>query len=111
MIFSYVGSSWPLHVCLISSRLEELGASHALCGLARLVMCVAEVPFFYLSGPLIRRVGARGVIALTQLGYLARFAYYSVRWACASVGVLSNLETRLFFSWSCWVSSRASGQE
>ncbi|CAM9324048.1 unnamed protein product [Ectocarpus sp. 4 AP-2014] len=59
-------------------RLEELGGSHALCGLARLIMCIAEVPFFYLSGPLIRRVGVRGVIALTQVAYLTRFIYYSV---------------------------------
>ncbi len=50
-----------------------------LCGLARLIMCVAEVPFFYLSGPLIRRLGVRAVIALTQLAYLTRFIYYSVR--------------------------------
>ncbi|CAN0360065.1 unnamed protein product [Ectocarpus sp. 8 AP-2014] len=59
-------------------RLEELGGSHVLCGLARLIMCIAEVPFFYLSGPLIRRVGVRGVIALTQVAYLTRFIYYSV---------------------------------
>ncbi|CAM9175600.1 unnamed protein product [Laminaria digitata] len=59
-------------------RLEELGGSHVLCGLARLIMCLAEVPFFYLSGPLIRRVGVRGVVALTQLAYLTRFIYYSV---------------------------------
>lgn len=58
-------------------RLEELGGSHLLCGLARLIMCLAEVPFFYLSGPLIRRMGVRGVIALTQLAYLTRFIYYS----------------------------------
>ncbi|CAN0526151.1 unnamed protein product, partial [Ectocarpus sp. 8 AP-2014] len=58
-------------------RLEELGGSHVLCGLARLIMCIAEVPFFYLSGPLIRRVGVRGVIALTQVAYLTRFIYYS----------------------------------
>lgn len=62
-----------------SPRLEELGGSHVLCGLARLIMCVAEVPFFYLSGPLIRRLGVRGVIGLTQLAYLTRFIYYAVR--------------------------------
>ncbi|CAN0465738.1 unnamed protein product, partial [Scytosiphon promiscuus] len=61
------------------SRLEELGGSHVLCGLARLIMCIAEVPFFYLSGPLIRKIGARGVIALTEAAYLTRFIYYSVR--------------------------------
>lgn len=69
----------------ISSRLKELGGSHVLCGFARLIMCAAEVPFFYLSGPLIRRVGVRGVISLAQLAYLTRFVYYSVRSACVSV--------------------------
>lgn len=62
--------------CVI--RLEGLRGSHTLCGLARLIMCIAEVPFFYLSGALIRLLGARGVIALAQLAYLVRFIYYSV---------------------------------
>ncbi|CAM9243107.1 unnamed protein product, partial [Laminaria digitata] len=59
-------------------RLEELGGSHLLCGLARLIMCLAEVPFFYLSGALVRRMGVRGVVSLAQLAYLTRFIYYSV---------------------------------
>lgn len=59
-------------------RLEELGGSHLLCGLARLIMCIAEVPFFCLSGPMIRRIGVRGVIAWAQLAYLVRFIYYAV---------------------------------
>lgn len=73
-------------------RLEELGGSHVLCGLARLIMCVSEVPFFYLSGPLIRRLGVRGVIALAQLAYLTRFFYYSVRLACTPIRL--SVETR-----------------
>ncbi|CAM9275933.1 unnamed protein product, partial [Sphacelaria rigidula] len=40
-------------------------------------MCLAEVPFFYLSGPLIRKIGVRWVIALTEVAYLVRFIYYS----------------------------------
>lgn len=68
-----------LKLTLFLQRLEELGGSHVLCGLARLIMCLAEVPFFYLSGPLISLVGVRGVIGLTQLAYLTRFIYYSVR--------------------------------
>lgn len=55
-----------------------MGGSHVLCGLARLIMCLAEVPFFYLSGPLIKRMGVRSVIALAQTAYLTRFIYYSV---------------------------------
>lgn len=49
-----------------------------LCGLAQLVMCAAEVPMFYLSGPMIRRTGARGVVTLAQVAFLVRFIYYSV---------------------------------
>eukprot|EP00903_Cladosiphon_okamuranus_P013285 g12384.t2 len=59
-------------------RLEELGGSHVLCGLARLIMCGGEVLLFHLSGPLIRRVGVRRVIALAQLALITRFVYYSV---------------------------------
>ena len=68
-----------LHSTRLFPRLKELGGSHVLCGLARLIMCLAEVPFFYLSGPLIERMGVRGVIAVAQVAYLTRFIYYSVR--------------------------------
>lgn len=69
-----------------------------LCGLARLIMCVAEVPFFYLSGPLIRRVGVRGVIALTQLAYLTRFIYYSVGASATYVIHTMSVETHLLIA-------------
>eukprot|EP00904_Undaria_pinnatifida_P013765 jgi/Undpi1/9519/HiC_scaffold_27.g11975.m1 len=75
-------------------RLKELGGSHVLCGLARLIMCLAEVPFFYLSGPLIERMGVRGVIAVAQVAYLTRFIYYSVLrdpWCVLPVEVLHGL--------------------
>ncbi|CAM9242061.1 unnamed protein product, partial [Hapterophycus canaliculatus] len=58
--------------------LHDLGGSHVLLGLAGFVMCTAELPFFYLSGPLIQRIGSRNVVALAQVGYLLRFVYYSV---------------------------------
>lgn len=60
------------------ARLAELGASNKLIGLARLVMCLAEVPFFYMSGPLINRIGTRSVAGLAQAAYAVRFLYYSV---------------------------------
>lgn len=48
-------------------------------GISRLIMCLAELPFFYISGPLIKRLGTRGAAAMAQLAYLTRFTYYSVR--------------------------------
>ncbi|CAM9521360.1 unnamed protein product, partial [Scytosiphon promiscuus] len=56
----------------------DLGGSHVLLGLAGLTMCVAELPFFYLSGPLIRKIGPKNVVALAQIGYILRLVYYSV---------------------------------
>ncbi|CAM9498558.1 unnamed protein product [Ectocarpus fasciculatus] len=60
--------------------LDELGGSHVLLGLAGLVMCCAEVPFFYVSGFLIRKIGPRNVVALSQIGYIVRLVYYSGLW-------------------------------
>lgn len=78
-------------------RLKELGGSHMLIGLTRLAMCLSEVPCFYLSGPLIKRVGVRGAISLAQVAYLTRLIYYSVsaaRWRCichSPMAVLAQL--------------------
>ncbi|CAM9812625.1 unnamed protein product [Ectocarpus sp. 8 AP-2014] len=58
--------------------LDELGSSHALLGLAGLAMSFSEVPFFYVSGPLSRKIGPRNVVALSQIGYIVRLVYYSV---------------------------------
>ncbi|CAM9566757.1 unnamed protein product, partial [Laminaria digitata] len=69
---------WGVIDTFLFIRLQELGGSHTLLGVARLIMCLAEVPCFYISGALIRRLGARGVVALAQVAYLTRFLYYSV---------------------------------
>ncbi|CAM9109176.1 unnamed protein product [Ectocarpus sp. 8 AP-2014] len=60
--------------------LDELGGSHVLLGLAGVVMCCGEVPFFYVSGSFIRKIGPRNVVALSQIGYIVRLVYYSVLW-------------------------------
>ncbi|CAM9442348.1 unnamed protein product [Ectocarpus sp. 13 AM-2016] len=60
--------------------LDELGGSHVLLGLAGVVMCCGEVPFFYFSGSFIRKIGPRNVVALSQIGYIVRLVYYSVLW-------------------------------
>lgn len=69
-----------------------------LCGTARLVMCLAEVPFFYLSGPLIRKIGVRWVIAMTELAYLVRFLYYSV--SLSGYGASSRQAWLSIISWN-----------
>ncbi len=97
---------FPGRIIDYPTRLDELGGSHVLMGLAALVMCAAEVPFFYLSGPLIEKIGSRNVVALAQLGYIVRLTYYSVR-----VAVLSrNLGSLAPSSDRCRLKGKGAGQ-
>lgn len=67
------------HHCPLSpGRVMDLGGNHFQCGLARTIMCMAEVPFFTTAGLLVKHVGVRGMVSMTQAGYLTRFIYYSV---------------------------------
>jgi PPP family 3-phenylpropionic acid transporter len=59
-------------------RIAELGGSGLLMGLARLLMCLAEVPAFQISGFLLKRWGVLPVIGLAQAAYVVRFLYYSM---------------------------------
>lgn len=59
-------------------RLKQLGGSGLVMGVARLTMCLAEVPCFKLSGFLQTKLGTWRLLAITQLAYLIRFCYYSV---------------------------------
>lgn len=67
-------------------RVEELGGTCIICGVARLIMCLAEMPFFSHSGPMIRCLGVRGIVSVAQVGYLLRFVYYSVSYRVFSQG-------------------------
>lgn len=49
-----------------------------MCGVAKLVMCAAEVPFFFYTGPLVKVLGVRAMVAVAQAAYITRLAYYSV---------------------------------
>ena len=54
--------------------LTQQGASGTLVGTARLITCVAEVPFFHFSQALLRRCGLLGVLALSQAAYVRCWA-------------------------------------
>ncbi|CAN0521806.1 unnamed protein product [Scytosiphon promiscuus] len=38
-----------------------------MLGISRLIMCLAELPFFYVSCPLVKRLEKQGAAALVQL--------------------------------------------
>eukprot|EP00611_Tribonema_gayanum_P021241 TRINITY_DN403_c0_g1_i1.p1 TRINITY_DN403_c0_g1~~TRINITY_DN403_c0_g1_i1.p1 ORF type:complete len:407 (-),score=56.51 TRINITY_DN403_c0_g1_i1:453-1673(-) len=58
--------------------LYDLKARGSVMGIARFIMCAAEVPLFFISGRLIAWAGIKPVIAMAQAAYVLRFIYYSL---------------------------------
>ncbi|CAM9389338.1 unnamed protein product [Discosporangium mesarthrocarpum] len=58
-------------------RLAELGGSDLCFGVARMVMDLSEIPFFFLSTPIIKSMGVRGVMILSHVAYVVRYTYYT----------------------------------
>jgi hypothetical protein len=54
------------------------GATGTLLGLCLTVNCVAEVPVFYYSGALIKKLGVELAINLAMGAYCVRLAAYAV---------------------------------
>jgi len=62
--------------------LRDMGASETLMGLSLTVATVSEVPVFFVSGWLIKRLGARGLMMVSLATLVVRLAAYSVMpWA------------------------------
>ncbi|CAM9257154.1 unnamed protein product, partial [Phaeothamnion confervicola] len=75
-------------------RLDELGGSGTLLGLARAIMCAAEVPVFQVTGRVIDRWGVKAVLAAAQVAYIMRFTYYALLtnpWMVLPVEVLHGI--------------------
>ena len=45
-------------------------------GSARLLTCLAEVPFFRVSGKILKLLGVSGSIAVAQVAYVLRFLWH-----------------------------------
>lgn len=58
-------------------RLSEIGGHGILLGIARLIMCISEVPFFIWGGYIQKIVGVWRALFLTQLVFILRNAYYA----------------------------------
>eukprot|EP00045_Choanoeca_perplexa_P006716 m.57897 g.57897 ORF g.57897 m.57897 type:complete len:474 (-) comp13753_c0_seq2:560-1981(-) len=57
--------------------IEELGGDKTIQGLARFVMCAAEIPLFFYSGYIFDKLGTTGCLTLTFLAFIARFVFYA----------------------------------
>mmetsp|Transcript_12488 Transcript_12488/g.27969 ORF Transcript_12488/g.27969 Transcript_12488/m.27969 type:complete len:395 (+) Transcript_12488:188-1372(+) len=90
-------------------HLQELGGSGLVLGLARFITCAAEVPMFHYAGPLQARYGTWPLIALTQMAFVARFAYYSLLsqpWLVLPCEALNGLTFAVTWSVSCTYASQ-----
>ncbi|KAJ1524888.1 hypothetical protein ONE63_009752 [Megalurothrips usitatus] len=88
-------------------HLEDLAGTNmqwikALEGLAAVVQCVGgELPFFFLSGWIIKRLGHINVMSLVLFSFGIRFILYSILsnpWLCLPIELLQGVTFGLFYS-------------
>jgi hypothetical protein len=72
-----MGIASGIHFTYLFLFLQSLGGTEFLMGLSLTVTCAAELPFFFWSEHLLKRLGARGVMYLSLMCYAVRLMYYS----------------------------------
>ncbi len=60
-----------------SLYLDDLGAGEDIIGLAWAISAISEIPVMMLSGTIINRIGARGLLRIAFLTYACRWLIYS----------------------------------
>jgi PPP family 3-phenylpropionic acid transporter len=74
--------------------MADLGASKQLMGLSLTFATLSELPVFFFSGWLLRRLGARGLLLLAMGAYVVRLAAYTVMpevWWVLPINLLHGL--------------------
>jgi MFS family permease len=74
--------------------LSDLGASKTLMGVSQTVATLSEMPVFFFSAVLLRRVGARGLLLLSLLAYIVRLFAYTLLppvWLVLPINLLHGL--------------------
>jgi hypothetical protein len=71
------GCNGSLIDTFLNVHLNNQGAPGVLMGTARMLTCAAEVPFFRVSGKILKKLGVSGSIAAAQVAYVLRFIWYT----------------------------------
>lgn len=74
--------------------LADLGASETLMGLSLTVATLSEIPVFFFSALLLRKVGARGLLLMSLLAYVVRLLAYTLMppvWLVLPINLLHGL--------------------
>lgn len=74
--------------------LADLGASETLMGLSQTAATLSEIPVFFFSAILLRKIGARGLVMLSLVAYIVRLLGYTFMppvWLVLPINLLHGL--------------------
>jgi len=92
VLFTSIGSGIVNNYVFI--YLKDLGATGALMGISLTVATLSEIPVFYFSSILLRKLGARGLLVLSLLAYVVRMLAYTLLppvWLVLIINLLHGL--------------------
>jgi len=93
-------------------HVKDIGGydGHVL-GVCRLVSSMAGVPFFWMAGPILRRIGVNGILLASMAAYVLRFGLYASitnTWQALPAEVLRGASFALFTTASTYYVYRES---
>jgi PPP family 3-phenylpropionic acid transporter len=92
VLFAGVGSGIVHNYLFL--YLADLGASETLMGLSQTMATFSEIPVFFFSALLLRKVGARGLLLLALAAYVVRLQAYTLMppvWLVLPINLLHGL--------------------
>lgn len=92
VLFASIGSGIVHNYVFL--YLADLGASETLMGLSQTAATFSELPVFFFSAILLRKIGARGLLLLSLLAYIVRLTAYTLMppvWLVLPINLLHGL--------------------
>jgi len=77
LLITMIGAATGVIGSYLFLVLDELHASRVNMGLATAAACLAEMPFFFFSGPLLRVIGERNMLYMACIGGIFRVMFYT----------------------------------
>ena len=81
--------------------MDELNSTYLIMGLSQTITTIAEIPCFFVSGPVIKRLGHNGVFCLALFAFCIRFLGFSIApnpWVILPFQVLHGITFGLFWA-------------
>lgn len=78
LLITMIGAGQGVLGSYLFIMLSELNASKLCMGLATAIACLAEMPFLFFSGPLLRIFGERNMLYMACIGGAIRFSAYTM---------------------------------